>query len=362
MQKRDTVYHRKSLTVKRNLACILVPRVLKSCVLCEIGNTKMSATRQQSIRRRSVGGNVWLARDAVKNDFPVRDLPYEVLPSEEAVGRAMLEEIQQAATAKDGPLVIVILGGRGGQALHRLLGAMAKTSNHDALFSRLHVFTQDALAPLRMDNGLSFVRDFERLLGDDFFRKVKSFTSIRTDAENLESELLNYIERLESLGGIDLFFLGLGPEAGGASHLAYIKPGSGATRNDVAGLIPISESILEHHINKFKAGGTTVTEADEAECRAAKHILTLGPAAILSARRIVQSIVDADTAPAKVESYRQLLNTKIVDDAQFDQNPGLWLRVHPNVRSLILPNVAPSTDGRPRSAAPTEEALDKQQL
>jgi hypothetical protein len=58
----------------------------------------------------------------------------------------------------------------------------------------------------------------------------------------------------------------------------------------------------------------------------------------------VQSIVDADTAPAKRESYRQLLNTEIADDAetrqrQFDGNPGLWLRVHPNVRSLILQNV-----------------------
>jgi 6-phosphogluconolactonase/glucosamine-6-phosphate isomerase/deaminase len=344
LKKRVTVYHRKSLTVKQNLACILVPRVLKSCVLCEIGNTKMSATRKATIRRRSVGENVWLAQEAAKTDLPVRDITYDVQQSEEAVGRAMLDEIHQAAAEKNGPLVIVILGGRGGQALHRLLGAMAKTSDHDALFSRLHVFTQDALAPLRMDNGLSFVRDFERLLGDDFFRKVKSFTSIRTDAHDLEQELVHYVEQLESLGGIDLFFLGLGPEAGGASHLAYIKPGSGATYNDVAGLIPISASILEHHINKFKAGGTAVTEADEAECRAAKHILTLGPAAILGARRIVQSIVDAGTAPAKVESYRQLLNTKIADDAetrqtQFDQNPGLWLRVHPNVRSLILPNV-----------------------
>jgi 6-phosphogluconolactonase/glucosamine-6-phosphate isomerase/deaminase len=239
---------------------------------------------------------------------------------------------------------MVIVGGRGGQALHRVLGAMAQTSDHDALFSRLDVFTQDALAPLRMDNGLSFVRDFERLLGHDFFRKVNSFTSMRTDAEDLEGELAGYVQRLESLGGIDLFFLGLGPEAGGASHLAYIKPGSGASYNDVAGLIPISESILEHHINKFKAGGTVVTEADEAECRAAKHILTLGPAAILGARRVVQSIVDADTAPAKRESYRKLLTTKLADDSatratQFDQNPGLWLRVHPNVRSLILPNV-----------------------
>jgi 6-phosphogluconolactonase/glucosamine-6-phosphate isomerase/deaminase len=308
----------------------------------------MLATRNQAIQRRSVGSNIWLAHDTAGNEhvaaLPVREIAYEVLPSEDAVGRAMLAEIENAATLKNGPLVVVILGGRGGQALHRLLGVMAKTSNHDTLFSRMHVFTQDALAPLRMDNGLSFVRDFERLLGDDFFRKVKSFTSMRTDAADLEQELVRYIEMLESLGGIDLFFLGLGPEAGGASHLAYIKPGSGATYNDIAGLIPISESILEHHIAKFKAGGTAVSEADEAECRAARHILTLGPAAILGARRVVQSIVDADTAPAKVESYHQLLTTKMADDAetrqtQFDQNPGLWLRVHPNVRSLILPNV-----------------------
>lgn len=317
----------------------------------------MSAIGKQAIQRRSVGGNIWLsheAHDDLASDFlaqlPVRDLPYEVLPSEEAVGLAMLAEIITAAAntrAPDGSIVVVIVGGRGGQALHRILGAMAKTSEHDSLLNRLHVFTQDALAPMRMDNGLSFVRDFERLLGEDFFRKVKSFNTMRTDAVDLETEVSRYVERLESLGGIDLFFLGLGPEAGGASHLAYIKPGSGATYNDVAGLIPISESILEHHIKKFKAGGTIVNERDETECRAAKHILTLGPAAILGTRRIVQSIVDADTAPAKRESYHQLLTTRIADDAetraaQFDQNPGLWLRVHPNVRSLILPNVLES--------------------
>ena len=256
----------------------------------------------------------------------------------------MLQEIEALALLKDGDLVIIILGGRGAQALHRLLGELAKTPEKDALLKRLHIFTQDALAPLRMDNGLSFVRDFERLLGDDFFRKVASFNSIKTDAEDLEGELARYVERLESLGGIDLFFLGLGPEAGGASHLAYIKPGSGARVNDVAEMIPISESILEHHITKFKAGGTAVSEADETECRAAQHILTLGPAAILAARRIVQSIVDASTAPAKRESYRRLLTTEISSNVeelekQLDDNPGLWLRLHSNVRSLILPDV-----------------------
>src|SRR5262249_32061198 len=154
---------------------------------------------------------------------------------------------------KAGPLVIVLLGGRGAQALHRLLGRIAQTEEYDELLGRLQVFTQDALAPMRADNGFSFVRDFERLLGEAFFRKIKSFECMRTDAEDLASELIRYIEKLESLGGIDIFFLGLGPEEGGASHLAYIKPNSGSNESDIAGMIPISSSILEHHISKFKA-------------------------------------------------------------------------------------------------------------
>jgi 6-phosphogluconolactonase/glucosamine-6-phosphate isomerase/deaminase len=154
------------------------------------------------------------------------------MTSEENVGAAMLAELE-AAAVKHGQYYIV--GRPGRQALHRLLGKLAETSEKDWLLQRLHVFTQDALAPLRMNNGLSFVRDFERLLGAAFFRKVKSFTSMSTDAANLESELVAYGEKLETLGGIDIFFLGLGPEAGGASHLAYIKPGSGATAADVAG-------------------------------------------------------------------------------------------------------------------------------
>ncbi|HEX7955698.1 MAG TPA: hypothetical protein VF508_02080, partial [Pyrinomonadaceae bacterium] len=95
------------------------------------------------------------------------------------------------------------------------------------------------------------------------------------------------------------------------------------------------------------AGGSTVTPEDEAECRAATHILTLGPATILGARRIVQSVVDAATAPAKPASYRRLLEEEISADPserarQLDENPGLWLRVHPNTRSLILPDVLES--------------------
>jgi len=313
----------------------------------------------EKIHRRVIGNNVWLsdAQPDPNAQLPAQKLTYEVMESEEAVGRAMLTEIEAAAQSKQGDLTIILLGGRGAQAMHRLIGEQAKTNELDHLLSRLHVFTQDALAPMRMENSFSFVRDFERLLGLDFFRKVKSFTSMRTDTEDLEGELTRYLEQLESRGEIDLLFLGLGPEQNAASHLAYIKPNSGSVATDLAGVIPISPDILNHHIAKFKAGAgyarfqraeeshrTIFSETDESECRNATHILTLGPAPILRAKRIVQSIVDADTAPAKRASFRRLIETEISTDPetrqqQLDENPGLWIRLNSNVRSLILPNV-----------------------
>jgi 6-phosphogluconolactonase/glucosamine-6-phosphate isomerase/deaminase len=271
-------------------------------------------------------------------------LNYTALDSESAVGQAMFEELCRYSEEKPGDLVIVLLGGRGAQAMYKILSDLAKTDALDALLGRLHVFTQDALAPLRMNNALSFVRDFERLLGESFFRKIKSFTPMQTETSDVKGELVGYIEKLESLGGIDLFFLGLGPEANDASHLCYIKPDSGASFHDFAGIIPISSTILEHHISKFKVGGSSVSPEDEDECRRATHILTLGPGAILGARRIVQSVVDASTAPAKRGSFRRLLETNLSTDVeelekQADENPGLLLRMHPDVRSYILPDL-----------------------
>lgn len=305
----------------------------------------------EKLLRRRVGENVWLARAATDGDaarvlsaYQDHALAPDVLASEDDVGRAMLDELERAAKARGGgDVTIALLGGRGAQALHKMLGQRAQ-SGADDLINRLHVFTQDALAPMSAHNGFSFVRDFERLLGPQFFARVKSFTTLPTDAPDLEDEVERYVHQLDALGGLDVFFLGHGPEPHDASHLAYIKPHAGATVADVAGVIPISPSILEHHITKFKAGGSSVTAEDEAECRRATHILTLGPAAILGARRVVQSVVDADTAPAKRASYRRVMETRLSDDAeerarQLDENPGLWIRLHPNARSLVLPNV-----------------------
>lgn len=296
--------------------------------------------------RRIAGDNIWLGltENDGKFDAPGGPFKYNVLGSEIEVGRAMYDELVAYADENPGDITMILLGGRGAQAMYRLIAQLAATGEIDDLLGRLHVFTQDALAPMRMNNGLSFVRDFERLLGPDFFSKIKSFTPMITETNDIEGELEKYVEKLESLGGIDLFFLGLGPEADSASHLCYIKPSCGASFVDFAGIIPISSTILEHHISKFKVGGSEVSAADEDECRRASYIFTLGPAAILGAKRIIQSIVDASTAPAKRESFKRMFETKLSDDPaelqrQVDQNPGLLVRLHHDVRSYVLPDL-----------------------
>lgn len=306
----------------------------------------MQTAERSRYKKRDESGNIWLTKTSESLSFHPKNNPvnYEVLPDEDAVGRAMLDELITYAAAKQGDISIVLLGGRGAQAMYKLIYDLALTSELDELLARLNVFTQDALAPMRMNNGLSFVRDFERLLGDAFFAKIKSFTPMLTETDDLEKAMFDYLDKLESVGGIDIFFLGFGPEADAASHLCYIKPGSGAVYSDIAGIIPISPTILEHHISKFKVGGSNVSDADEEECRSAGSILTLGPAAILGARKIVQSIVDASTAPAKIPSFKRMIETEISEDPaiaakQVDENPGLWVRLHNNIRTLILPDV-----------------------
>jgi 6-phosphogluconolactonase/glucosamine-6-phosphate isomerase/deaminase len=295
--------------------------------------------------RQEDNNNVWLSQKSNKEfNFTDYGITPTVLNSEAEVGQAMLNELYSTAASKEGDINIALLGGRGAQELHRLLGELAKSTVQDKLLARLNVFTQDALAPLSMNNGLSFVRDFERILGVAFFKKIKSFTPMRTDTKDLESALIEYLTKLDELGGLDIFFIGHGPEENQASHLAYIKPFSGAQSHHIAGLIPISSSILEHHISKFKAGGSLVNESDEKECRSAGYILTLGPAAILQAKKIVQSVVDADSAPAKIQTYANVLNTSLSSNKeeallQLNSNPGLWIRLHPNTKSFVLPNL-----------------------
>src|SRR5438034_7282122 len=65
-----------------------------------------------------------------------RSLNYEVLDSEEAVGRAMLAELETTAGKKNGDLTIILLGGRGAQAM-RSEEHTSELQSHSDLVCRL---------------------------------------------------------------------------------------------------------------------------------------------------------------------------------------------------------------------------------
>src|ERR1044072_282988 len=149
-------------------------------------DNRVKTSSKKIADRRVSGNNSWLSfPDAPKKVASAAasrpEFSYNVLETEDAVGRAMFDELVAYAGEVTGDITIILLGGRGGQAMYRLINKLAETNEIDELLGRLHVFTQDALAPMRMANGLSFVRDFERLLGGNFFAKVKSFTPMLTE-------------------------------------------------------------------------------------------------------------------------------------------------------------------------------------
>src|SRR5688500_17718492 len=99
-------------------------------------------TCQFDLNRRVMGQNTWLCRQGHALDcaaLQARRLVPEILPDEEAVGRAMFQELVALAERKKGEIVIALLGGRGAQAMHRLLGEAARGATLDWVLSRLHV-------------------------------------------------------------------------------------------------------------------------------------------------------------------------------------------------------------------------------
>src|SRR6478672_8665123 len=113
----------------------------------------MQASTSSPIDRRTVGADTWLSfvggvpRIALDHTFK-----YNILDSEAAVGQALLDELIAYSKEKTGDIVFVLLGGRGAQAMYRLIAEKCETGELDDLLARLHVFTQDALAPMRMAN------------------------------------------------------------------------------------------------------------------------------------------------------------------------------------------------------------------
>src|SRR4051794_8141550 len=104
----------------------------------------MYPSSSKTIERRTLGTDQWLGFVGEQPEVSTeRSFNYTVLDSEIEVGRSMLDELLAYAKEKNGDIVFVLLGGRGAQAMYRLIAEKAVTAEIDHLLSRLHIFTQD---------------------------------------------------------------------------------------------------------------------------------------------------------------------------------------------------------------------------
>ena len=87
----------------------------------------MQPISQRTANRRVQEENIWLeypGTGQITADL-ARPFEYTVLDSEEAVGQAMLRELEDHASSTDCDIVMVLLGGRGAQAMYRLINERA---------------------------------------------------------------------------------------------------------------------------------------------------------------------------------------------------------------------------------------------
>src|SRR6187402_1020318 len=105
----------------------------------------MQTAGKQTIMKRVSGDKIWISSgDTASLNPKNRPFKYEVLETEEQVGQAMFDELVKFAGVKAGDISIVLLGGRGGQAMYRIIRRLAEAGEIDELLGRLNVFTQDA--------------------------------------------------------------------------------------------------------------------------------------------------------------------------------------------------------------------------
>src|SRR5947208_1993129 len=98
----------------------------------------MNPAFQKTIERRTKDQNVWLgyADNSAKKNFNRDPFNYEILPTESAVGQAMFDELITYSESKTGDIVIVLLGGRGAQAMYRIINDLSQTDEIDELLAR----------------------------------------------------------------------------------------------------------------------------------------------------------------------------------------------------------------------------------
>ncbi len=169
----------------------------------------------------------------------------------------VINKINAAKPTKDNPFVLGLPTGSTPLKTYKEL--INRYNAGDVSFQNVVTFNMDEYVGIAEDHPESYHYFMKTNLFDHIDIPVENCHILNGNAPNLEAECRAFEEKIEALGGIDLFLGGIGPDG----HIAFNEPGSSLTsRTRIKTLtydtIVANSRFFDNDINKVPKTALTV--------------------------------------------------------------------------------------------------------
>lgn len=193
----------------------------------------------------------------------------------------------------------------GGTPVGMYANLAKKCASGSLSFAEVTTFNLDEYFPIKRTNDQSYYYFMNKNLYSHVDLKAENINIPNGEAADAAKEGARYDSKIDSMGGIDLQVLGIGPNG----HIGFNEPDNelvAATHQT-----SLTQSTIEANARFF-----------EKEEDVPKHAITLGMANIMKAKRIIMLV----SGKNKHDALQGLLSGKISC-----KNPSTMLLLHPNV-------------------------------
>ncbi len=173
------------------------------------------------------------------------------------VGNYVADRINKFKPTKDKPFLLGLPTGSSPLGTYQQLIALNKAKK--VSFKNVITFNMDEYVGIDFDHPQSYHYFMWSNLFDHIDIPKENVNILNGKAKDLEKECLNYEERMQSYGGIELFLGGIGPDG----HIAFNEPGSSlSSRTRIKTLnyntIKANSRFFDNDINKVPKMALTV--------------------------------------------------------------------------------------------------------
>lgn len=246
-------------------------------------------------------------------------IPVKIFSSSEEASVFVAREIANLIRSRQREKKHCVLGLATGSTPTRVYEELINLHRREGLsFYNVHTFNLDEYYPMQPDSLQSYVRFMNEHLFNhiDIPKKNIHIPDGTVPKAKVNAFCLDYEQKIENLGGIDLQILGIGR----TGHIGFNEPGS--SEKSITRLITLDQVTRMDAASDFFGEENVPTKA-----------ITMGVGTILKARRIILMAWGEGKAP---------VIQKAVEGPVTDQNPSSFLQRHPH--ALVVLDEAASSE------------------